>query len=181
MNNNYPEKLELGINKKILALFFKKSETTKVLTIVFLPLFLVALYIFPMLSQWFIYELSIYKYLAVALSFLCSGVSSFLLLWVIGNLYERIWGNERSIIRASEYFVEVDGAFLRIADGVSDRKIHFRQIGDYEAILDSKDKSLPGVIRMRITGSSTQFLTIQAVEDVVATRDMLAQIDAERE
>ena len=48
-------------------------------------------------------------------------------------------------------------------------------------MLNKRDANFPSSIRMRLTSLNSQFLVLHGVQDPIATRDMLAQIDAERE
>ncbi|WP_411845423.1 hypothetical protein AAFN60_17050 [Roseibacillus persicicus] len=104
--------------------------------------------------------------------------------WLLSELIYRTIGKRMGAKRAARFSVDVEGAFLRIIDGRSDRKIHFRQIGDYEAV-SSKRKNKPtvGTVRMRIVsgGANTSFLSLYGVKELIATRDLLAEVDAERE
>ena len=101
----------------------------------------------------------------------------------VGKSFSRLVGNRLGAKRALSYSARVEGAFLRIINGKSDRKIHFRQIGDYEAILGNKRKPELGNINMMLpsSGNGQVYLVLFAVANVLATRDMLAEVDAARE
>ena len=106
------------------------------------------------------------------------------LVWVLGEIIFRTYGKWRGARRAALFSARVEGAFLRIIDGQSDRKIHFRQIGDYEAVHPKrKVKSAAGSLKMRCPhmGNGTAMLTLFGVKDILVTRDLLAEVDAERE
>lgn len=137
--------------------------------------------LFPAVFDFRLYSISLHKHVAVLLTLIVWGIGIFFAIWLLANLYELLWGKRRSAKRAANFSAEVDGSFLRVVDGKSDRKIHFRQIGDYEAMLNKRDANFPSSIRMRLTSLNSQFLVLHGVQDPIATRDMLAQIDAERE
>ena len=104
-------------------------------------------------------------------------------IWLGGELFLRLVGTRLGEKRAQNYSARVEGAFLRIINGKSDRKTHFRQIGDYEAVLGNKRKPEVGNINMMLAsaGGGQVYLALFAVANVLATRDLLAEVDAARE
>ena len=121
--------------------------------------------------------------LIVFLLLAAASISSVFLVWLVTRTAFLLHGKKVTEKRAGAYRVEVEGPFLRVIDGKSDRKIHFRQIGDYEAVLGNKRKPDVGTIRMSgpSGANSVSFLLIWAVKDVLKMRDLLAEVDAERE
>ena len=180
MKANYPERFEIKFNRAELEKVFGRAELHTVGTVLALPLLILWLFLFTTGINWVSYT-EISKWVGVVGALVVSLIGVVVAFALLSQLYFFFWGNRRSKRRATKFSTEVDGAFLRVVDGKSDRKIHFRQIGDYEAILPKKGETGMGVIRMRTTGLNTQFLILHAVEDVIAIRDLLAEVDAERE
>jgi hypothetical protein len=105
----------------------------------------------------------------------------FTLAWFGGSLYKRTIGHYRASRRADQFKASVEGAFLRIVDLKSDRKIHFRQIVDYQ--IKDRNTSDIGLLSMMTTagGQQNTTITIPAIKNALATRDLLAEVDAQRE
>ena len=102
--------------------------------------------------------------------------------WLAGSLYGRTIARYRAARRADQFKVSVEGAFLRIIDLKSDRKIHFRQIVDYQ-IKDRNASSNIGLLSMMTTagGQQNSTIVIPAIQNALETRDLLAEVDAQRE
>ena len=87
---------------------------------------------------------------------------------------------------AASLQISVEGAFLRIRQHtsvMSDRKLHFRSIVDYATIQDSLMRRF-GIhaLQMATTaGGQNTNLTIPGVKDCLRVRDLLADIDRQRE
>lgn len=180
MNTKYPERFEIKLNRDELEKSFIEAEQVVIMTTLFAPLLALWAWLFMKGLDWLLYT-EIPKNLGLFLAFIISSISAVLAFLLLSSIYRYIWGKKKTAKRAKNFLAEVDGAFLRIVDGKSDRKIHFRQIGDYEAIRSKKEDSLVGAIRMRTIGLNTQFLILNGVEDLIPTRDLLAEVDAERE
>jgi hypothetical protein len=103
------------------------------------------------------------------------------IVYLLGTLYESTIGRLRASRRADQFKVSVEGAFLRIIDLKSDRKIHFRQIVDYQ--IKDRNASDIGLLSMMTTagGQQNSTITIPAINNALATRDLLAEVDAQRE
>ena len=87
---------------------------------------------------------------------------------------------------AASLQVSVEGAFLRIrqhTNVMSDRKLHFRSIVDYATTQDSLMRRF-GIhaLRMATTaGGQNTHLYVPGVKDCLKVRDLLADIDGQRE
>jgi hypothetical protein len=87
---------------------------------------------------------------------------------------------------ASTLDVSVEGPFLRIrqhAAALSDRKLHFRSIVDYATIQDSLMRFF-GIeaLQMPTTGCGVgSTVTIHGIKDCLKIRDVLSEIDRQRE
>lgn len=82
--------------------------------------------------------------------------------------------------------VSVEGSFLRIREyskGLVDRKIHFRSIVDYSNI-QSPMMTRYGLQSLKInttSGGQYSAITILGIEDCLKVRDILSDIDQQRE
>ena len=101
----------------------------------------------------------------------------------IGGLYAATIGRRRSTKRANGFKASVEGNFLRIIDGDTDRKIHFREVVDYQTDRSGypKTSTVASLIMSTTSGIQLGRLMIPAVIDPLATRDLLAEVDAQRE
>ncbi len=92
----------------------------------------------------------------------------------------------QSALAARYIAVSVDGPFLCIQRGAfirSDRKIHFRCIHDY-TVIDHWLARRFGIQTLQMTvsgGGQHPFILIPGIKDALKTRDMLAEIDSQRE
>ncbi len=88
--------------------------------------------------------------------------------------------------RAATLEVTVEGAFLRVRQHElveTDRKLHFRSIVDYSANQDFLMRQF-GIHSLQLAttaGGQNGTLVIPGVKDCLKARDLLAEIDAQRE
>lgn len=184
MKMNHPENFEIEIDRSELRRFFADSYRRAYWTIGGVIALLGGLFSMAIIAEllegvtfflpaWLVVVISLVSVFAVCV----------LLVWLFAEFAFLVYGKRAGEKRVSTYRIRVEGAFLRITDGKRDRKTHFRQIGDYEAMQGNKRKPEVGTIRMfgPVSGANTIGLTIWAVKDVLAMRDLLAEVDAERE
>lgn len=179
MKTTYPENIEIGFNRLILARSFLRADLVALTYGLCIPLMFLWLTLVTQGLEWVVYS-SLPKGIGMVVVFLGASLAAIGSWVLLGLAYYLIWGKTRSLKRASEYSAQVEGPFLRIIDGRADRKIHFRQIGDYEAIRDKKAPEL-GMIRLRTNGMTATISQLNGIKDVLSVRDMLAEVDAERE
>ncbi|MEM1083001.1 MAG: hypothetical protein AAGI48_02680 [Verrucomicrobiota bacterium] len=99
-------------------------------------------------------------------------------------IYMAVFGNRwsRRVVNAFQALVE--GPFLRIITIDADKKVHFREIVDYEVSLTTgtMEQGISDItMRTTVAGQSPVILKLPAVENAIETRDLLAEVDAERE
>ena len=96
------------------------------------------------------------------------------------KLYELTFGRRKARKQAARFKAMVEGSFLRIIDLDTDKKIHFLQVVDYQTDRSgySKDTST-AALQMNTNSGGT--LLIPAVKDALRMRDLLAEVDSQRE
>jgi hypothetical protein len=105
---------------------------------------------------------------------------------LLASLCYFVFSHRAANRRSAALEVTVEGAFLRIREDdlvVSDRKLHFRSIVDYSTYEDFLMRYF-GVssLRMATTAGGHQgWLMIPGVKDCLRVRDLLAEIDSQRE
>ncbi len=87
---------------------------------------------------------------------------------------------------AESWQVSVEGPFLRIKEGVSsiqDRKLHFRAIIDYTYFQDSAMRKcgIEGIELTTMAGGQNSTIRIKGIKNALEVRDMLSEIDRQRE
>ena len=87
---------------------------------------------------------------------------------------------------ADAIHVSVEGAYLRIREGVSsikDRKLHFRAIIDYAYFQDSlmRECEIGGIELNTIGRGQDATVRLRGVKNALEVRDMLSEIDRQRE
>ena len=186
MKTTYPETFNIEFDPDELALAFAEGyRATSLMSFATVGIFgWLALFTLP--AKYFEEQPSLAIPLGLLLLLLFVGCTLLMagVVWLFAEITLRTYGKRKGAQRAASFSARVEGAFLRIMDGKSDRKIHFRQIGDYEALLlDRKVKSKAGSLQMRCPsmGTTGAMLTLHGVKDVIKTRDLLAEVDAERE
>jgi len=115
---------------------------------------------------------------SVALSF---GSTTLLALLFYFILSHRLAGRFAASLQIS-----VEGAFLRIRQHttvLSDRKLHFRSIVDYATTQDSLMRRfrIHALQMATIAGGQNTHLIVPGVKDCLRVRDLLADIDRQRE
>lgn len=180
MKTIHPERFEIEFDRNKLGQVFLTTECTSVASVLGIPLLVLWVYLVESIWNWLDAHTMMYGMLALGAVLLTASLIVGGIFFVSWKIYKAFWGMPRSMKRAESYYAEVDKAFLRIIDRKSDRKIHFRQIGDYEALLEKEDANVGG-LRMRLTSVGSSFLTLHGVVNVIAIRDLLAEVDAERE
>ena len=92
----------------------------------------------------------------------------------------------RAARHAATLRLDVEGSYLRIrqvAGGLRDRKLHFRSLVDYTTV-EGPLMHRFGIAILQITttaGGPASIINIPGVRDCLRVRDMLAEIDAQRE
>ncbi|MGB6220638.1 hypothetical protein [Haloferula sp.] len=171
MTTTTPHTFDIKIDRNEFIRVSAKEEVVTVRLISTLILFVGALLVAGVLSD----ETSkAWVPFANLLGAIATGVT---LAWATGTVYASTIGYRRGSRRADQFRARVEGAFLRIIDLKSDRKIHFNQIVDYQ--IDESDS--PNVATLSMNTSSGGRVIIPAVINALETRDLLAEVDSERE
>lgn len=104
----------------------------------------------------------------------------------LGSVCYLILSRWRAARFAEAIRVSVEGPFVRIRQFLwtySDRKLHFRSIVDYTVVQGPLMRRF-GIEALRMSTAAcgqNSFLTIHGVKDCLRVRDMLAEIDSQRE
>ncbi|MFC7338402.1 hypothetical protein ACFQY0_14505 [Haloferula chungangensis] len=175
MTNTTPHTFEIAIDRDE---FIRHHATLE--AIAFSLLLSIVMFIVALFCQNLIVEETTHSWLPMISMLACVSAAA-IITFLMGCLYKRTIGHYRASRRADQFKASVEGAFLRIIDLKSDRKIHFRQIVDYQ-IKDRNDSDI-GLLSMMTTagGQQNSTITIPAIKNALATRDLLAEVDAQRE
>ena len=68
MNNDYPEKIKLELDQKVLASSFMQADLLVVVGLVLFPVFIGAMMLFPAVFDFRLYSISLHKHVAVLLT-----------------------------------------------------------------------------------------------------------------
>lgn len=185
MKTNHPDVFDIEFDRDELGLVFAQIYKGRACCLFGSVAFFGVIPVFVWLTEFIKYESPemIPPWLAMVVFFAVSIGLLFGSIWIFGEVFLRIVGKRMGAKREKVYSARVEGPFLRIINGKRDRKIHFRQIGDYEAILGNKRKPDVGTINMMMpsSGNGIAYLALPAVTNVIAVRDALAEVDAARE
>jgi hypothetical protein len=97
-----------------------------------------------------------------------------------------IFGHTMSRLRANGLEVSVEGAYLRISEGVfmrNDRKLHFRSLVDYSCFSGPLMRfcRVEGILLNTTAGGRYSTLCLKGIKNALEVRDMLSEIDRMRE
>lgn len=180
----YPEKFEIDIDRDALTSYLQKSWLTGWM---FLPCFIISM----MLLGLFTHAIQIVEKrgfdrllsqipqgLFIASMVILGSITLSVILYLLSSHRQA-----KKYAQGLQLFV--DGAFLRIIYPKLthiDRKIHFRAITDYTVITGSLMKKY-GIqsLSMTTTGSMCGNIIVTGVKNCQQVRNMLADIDADRE
>lgn len=104
-------------------------------------------------------------------------------MWVGRWLYHCVHGHRYARKTGTAFRATVEGAYLRMQRLNDDRKVHFRQIVDY-TVKGKGSKRVPGVasiVMSTTSGAQNAGLQIPCVKNALEVRDLLAEVDAQRE
>ena len=179
MNTNHPHTFEIEIDRtefaRTIRKYYRDLAVWLVLILSLVPF--VSVFSRPMNECESVWGVGGYVSLIAASSFLLAWVLTWLLnISILKRLADR---------RALKFHAIIEGAFLVIIDGNQDRKTHFRHIHDYT--VDFREhRKVPGVgtilMNSFFAGNMPRaHLRIPAVPNALEVRDLLAEVDAERE
>ncbi|MEP4078210.1 hypothetical protein [Haloferula sp.] len=177
MKTNHPESFEIEIDRKKLLRISKRDE----LSGYFVLLMLIAGLAILCGSK--AYFISLYMTFGLWGALLIPGLLTVATAWALAKLLMLIFGNRRAIKFADAYRVLIDGSCLRVVTPRTDHKIHFRQIVDFELLKESPfytDKVNTIMMRTTVGGQNSMSIKLLAAVNPLRTRDLLAEIDAQR-
>lgn len=180
MNTPHPHTFEIEIDRKEFARIAAKSfRSTAFLFILPLSTLITALVMAEPLNQSETLSeiLGTFLVLVTAVCTLAAGLIYCLHISIGKRLAKR---------RAKGFHAIIDGEFLTIIDGPQNRKTHFRHIHDYTVAFENhKKRPNMGSVLMNafiVNGNTLRApLRIPAVPNALEIRDLLAEVDAERE
>ena len=179
MTDPYPQDLEIEIDRSRLRAYLRAKWFVS--WAIVLGMFGM---MFGLAGIGGILDQGMYSWKAILLiSVMGIGIGLGLALLLAGAAY--LVFNHRSAGRfADELRVSVEGPFLRIQQRLvvaSDRKLHFRAIVDYAVVQDPLMRLFDvQALQMQTTGTSAT-ITVPGVKDCLKARDLLSEIDGQRE
>ena len=176
MTSTAPHNFDIGIDRDEFIRFHVNMEANAIRLVGGIIMFFVVMHCLSKITE------NVTNFWLFLLSIPTCFIAGGTIAWLAGSLYGRTIARYRTARRADQFKVSVEGAFLRIIDLKSDRKIHFRQIVDYQ-IKDRNASSNIGLLSMMTTagGQQNSTIVIPAIKNALETRDPLAEVDAQRE